>query len=113
MAHEIRVYHRNRDIPWKDTHIRLVPGQPVTIDDEEMVDHIRKFHNPVEHRAISIREILEPKSVRSMNLVELREHADSIDVEYADSDSRNDIMKRMKVKKNVKVRSNNSIEHVG
>ncbi len=100
MAHAIRVYDKARDIPWKGDHIHLVPGHAKRIEDEELVDHIRKFHNPAEHRAISIKEILEPKSVRSMTLTELREHADSIGVEYIDLDSRNDIMKRIKVTKN-------------
>ncbi len=100
MPYEIRVYDNPRDIPWKDTHIRLNPGYPVQMDDEEMVEHIRLFHNPAEHRAISIKEIVEQKSVRSMNLPELREHADSMGVEYEDSDSRTDIMKRIKVNKN-------------
>ena len=100
MAHKVSVYDKARDIPWKGDHIHLVPGHPMVIDNEELVDHIRKFHNPAEHRAISIKEILEEKSVRSMTLPELREHADSIGVEHEDSDSRNDIMKRIKVKKN-------------
>lgn len=99
MAHVIRVYDKARDIPWKGDHIHLVPGHPIETDDQEMVDHFRKFHNPAEHRAISIKEVLEPKSVRSMNLAELREHAGSVGVEYEDSDSRNDIMKRIKVNK--------------
>ena len=100
MSYEIRVYDKARDIPWKGDHIHLVPGHPKLIDNEEMVDHIRKFHNPEEHRAISIKEIVEQKSVRSMKLPELREYADSIGAEYQDSDSRSDIMKRIKVKKN-------------
>lgn len=97
MAHEIRVYDKARDIPWKGDHIHLVPGHAKRIDNDELVDHIRKFHNPEQHRAISIKKILEQKSVRSMNLAELRIHADDIDVEYTDSDSRSDIMKRIKV----------------
>ncbi len=100
MAYAIRVYDKARDIPWKGDHIHLVPGHAKRIEDEELVEHIRKFHNPEQHRAISIREIIEQKSVRSMNLAELRDHADSIGVEYIDSDSRNSIMKRIKVKKN-------------
>lgn len=97
--YEVRVYDKARDIRWKDTHIHLVPGHPKRIDDEEMVNHIRKFHNPEEHRAISIKEIPELKSVRSMNLSELRERADSMGVDYIDSDSRSEIMRKIKVKK--------------
>ena len=93
---EVRVYDRSRDIPWKGTHIHLVPGSAKQIDDEEMVDHIRKFHNPAEHRAISIKEIVKPKNPSRMPLAELRDLADSTDVEYSDDDSRSDIMKKLR-----------------
>lgn len=96
---EVRVYDKSRDIPWKGTYIRLVAGMPMQTDDEEMVEHIRKFHNPEQHRAISIKEIVKPKNPSRMTLAELRELADSMDVEYADSDSRSDIMKKIRGEK--------------
>lgn len=103
--YEVRVYRKNRDIPWvhdkRQTHIHLVAGSPLQTDNKEMVDHIRKFDNPTAGRPISIKQIdLKPKSVRSMSLIELRELADSMDVEYAGSDSRMDIMKKIRGEKN-------------
>jgi hypothetical protein len=99
---EIRVYGKNRDIPWpeKMTHIHLTAGSPVQTDDTEMVEHIRKFHNPAEGRGIEIVEIeLKSKSVRAMTLSELRDLAGSMDVDYDDSDSRMSIMKKIRGEK--------------
>lgn len=97
--YKIRVYRKNRKIPWpeKKTHILLIAGRAIQTDDEEMVDHIRKFHVPEEGRGISIEEIeVKSKSVRGMTLPELQELADSKDVVYSESDSRMDIMKSLK-----------------
>lgn len=102
--YEIRVYDRNRDIPWvkdeQQTHIHLIAGMPIQTENEQMVEHLRKFNNPAEHRGISIKEISKSRSVRSMTLDELRSLADSMDVEYADSDSRMVIMKKIRGEKN-------------
>jgi len=100
---EISVFGKNREIPWpeKMTHILLRAGSPVQTDDEEMVGHIRKFHNPAEGRGISIEEVvMESKSVRQMTLSELRTLADSKDVEYTEDDSRMDIMKKIRGEEN-------------
>lgn len=99
--YEIRVHGRNRDIPWtngnEQTHIHLIAGAPRRIDDEEMVEHLRKFHQPQEGRGIEIVEVdLKPKSVRSMKAEELRAFADSKGVEYSESDSRMAIMKKLR-----------------
>lgn len=99
--YEISVHGRNRDIPWhhdgQQTHIHLIAGIPRQTDDEEMVDHIRKFHAPEEGRGIGIKEIdVKSKSVRGMTLPELQELADSKDVAYSESDSRMDIMNKLK-----------------
>ena len=96
---EIHVYGRNREIPWpeKTTHIMLYAGSPMQTDDTEMVDHIRKFHLPEEGRGISIEAVeMESKSVRGMTLDELRTLADSKGAEYSESDSRMDIMKKIR-----------------
>jgi hypothetical protein len=99
--YEIRVYGKNRDIPWfkdnEQTHIHLIAGAPRRTDDEDMVEHLRKFHQPQEGRGIEITEVgVQPKSVRSMNAEELRMFADSKGVEYSETDSRMDIMKKLK-----------------
>lgn len=96
---EIRVYGKNREIPWpeKMTHILLIAGSPIQTDDKEMVDHIRKFHLPEEGRGISIEEVvMKSKSVREMTLEELKALADSKGVEYSEDDSRMDIMNKLK-----------------
>lgn len=101
--YEVRVYNRNRDIPCvineQQTHIHLVAGSPKLIDDEELIDHLRKFHNPSEGRGIEIVEVdlkEKQKSVRSMSLDELRTFAISKGVDFDDSDSRMEIMKRLR-----------------
>lgn len=103
--YQVRVYGKNRDIPWthnkRQSHIHLIAGSPKLIEDEDLVDHLRKFNLPEKGRGIEITEIdAKTKSVRSMSLLELRELADSMDVEYADSDSRMDIMKKIRGEKN-------------
>ena len=78
---EICVYGKNRDIPWpqKKTHIYLIAGSPKRTENEEMVEHLRKFHLPEENRAISIKEVdVKPKSVRGMTLLELRDLAELV-----------------------------------
>lgn len=98
--YEVRVYGRNRDIPWvkdkQQTHIHLIAGSPVQTDDEEMVDHLRKFHLPEEGRGIEIINIKKKKSVRSMSLQELRAEYEAIGGHYVESDSRMDIMKKLR-----------------
>lgn len=94
---EIHVYGRNREIPWKNSHIMLYAGRPVRTDDQEMVDHIRNFHNPAEGRGISIKEVEKKQTNPSrMKLQELRELAESKGVEYSEDDSRVDIMNKLK-----------------
>lgn len=97
--YEIRVYGRNREIPWpeKMTHIMLYAGSPTQTDDVEMVDHIRKFHLPEEGRGISIEEVdVKSANPSRMTLVRLRALADSTGVEYSEDDSRSDIMKKIR-----------------
>ena len=95
--YEVRVYRSNRDIPWKGSHIHLIVGVPLQTDNKEMVDHFRKYHQPKLGRGIAIKEIESKlKSVRSMSLDELREFAISKGVEFDDSDSRMEIMKKIR-----------------
>lgn len=99
--YEIRVYDNHRDIPWKGSHIHLTPGMPLPIDDAELADHIRKFSNPEQHRGISVKEVeAKTKNPSRMTLDELRGLADSVGAEYEDSDTRSELMKRIKVTNN-------------
>lgn len=102
--YEIRVYGKNRVIPWPQpdgmTHIHLMTGAPKITDDAEMVEHIRKFHLPEYGRGIEITELDETPSIKSLDMEGMKALADSVGVEYTDDDSRNAIMKRIKVIQN-------------
>lgn len=103
--HAIRVYGKNRKIPgWihnnKQTYILLVVGKTLKTDNKEMVDHIRKFHVPEQGRGISIKEIPASKPIKSLDMAGMKALADSVGIEYTDDDSRNAIMKRIKVVQN-------------
>lgn len=101
MTYSIQVYGKNRDIPWERptglTHIHLMTGTPKITDDEEMVEHIRLFHAPKQGRGIEITEIADQKPIKSLDMAEMKDLADSVGVGYTDGDSRNQIMKRIKV----------------
>lgn len=100
---EISVYGQNRQIPFpkRQTHIMLYAGRPVKTDDEELVEHVRKFHAPEQGRGISVKEIdTKPVSIKSLDMAGMKALADSVGVEYTDDDSRNAIMKRIKVIQN-------------
>lgn len=97
--YEINVYQKQRRIPWRDTYILLTPGKSVQVDDEEVVEHLRKFHDPQNGNGISIKEIQKPKSVKAMNLQELREFAAEKGVDFDDSDSRQELMKKLRGEK--------------
>lgn len=95
--YEVCVRGKNRHIPWNGTHIHLYAGSPIRTDDKELIDHLRKYHNPAEGRGIAIKEVeSEKKSVRSMSLDELREFAILKSVDFDDSDSRMEIMKKLR-----------------
>lgn len=104
MTYSIQVYGKNRDIPWERpeglTHIHLMTGAPKITNDKEMVEHIRKFHAPERGRGIEIKEIADQKPIKSLDMAGMKALADSVGVEYTDGDSRNAIMKRIKVVQN-------------
>lgn len=104
MTYSIQVHGKNRDIPWPQpdgmTHIHLMTGAPKITDDEKMVEHIRKFHAPEYGRGIEILEIADAKPIKSLDMAGMKALADSLGVEYTDGDSRNAIMKRIKVVQN-------------
>jgi hypothetical protein len=92
---EVRIYGRTRAVPFKKQPIFLSRANPLLLDDKkpeekEILDHLRKFDR------IEIRELEEQKSVRSMKLQELRALATQKGVDWAEADSRNQIMKKLR-----------------
>lgn len=104
MTYSIQVYGKNRDIPWERpeglTHIHLMTGTAKITDDVEMVEHIRLFHAPEHGRGIEIVQIGEQTPIKSLDMAGMKALADSVGAEYTDDDSRNAIMKRIKVIQN-------------
>ncbi len=99
--YEVRVYGKHRRIPWKDTYILLVPGTVRREVDEEIVDHLRKFHQPQQGRGIEITEVKEEKtagkkSLEKMNKKKLQAEATASGVDFSESDTRRELIQKIR-----------------
>lgn len=99
--YEVRVYGKQRRIPWKDTYILLVPGTVRREVDEEIVDHLRKFHQPQQGRGIEITEVKEEKtagkkSLEKMNKKKLQAEATASGVDFSESDTRRELIQKIR-----------------
>lgn len=102
--YEVRVYGKQRRIPWKDTYILLVPGTVRREVDEEIVDHLRKFHQPQQGRGIEITEVkeerslktAEKKSLEKMNKKKLQAEATASGVDFSESDTRRELIQKIR-----------------
>lgn len=98
MKWKIRVYGRRREIPWKGTYLLLIPGQTRIEEDEEIVNHLRKFHDPQLGNGIHIEELADKKKIRSMKREELIDHAIAAGVNVDPDNTRQEIMKKLNAK---------------
>ena len=98
--YSVRAHGRHREIPYKDTYILLIPGRTIYEEDEEVIEHLRMYNVPEDGRGIEIIKLPDEKekkkSVRSMSLTELRDHATSEGVDWEETDARNDIMRKLR-----------------
>ncbi len=99
--YEVRVYGKQRRIPWKDTYILLVPGTVRREVDEEIVEYLRKFHQPQQGRGIEITEVkdektAEKKSLEKMNKKKLQAEATASGVDFSESDTRRELIQKIR-----------------